>query len=314
VDLINNGTGYASTADIFTNELRNPDTNAGFYVTIHTLSPSTDLTPFTLKVSTSSGNFTIPQYNQLVLNGRESKIIVTDFTVGKEKLVYSTAEILTVSVQDEIPLVFLWLPEGEDGEFILTGVKSASVLKKEGCSALNITQRSGGLVISYTQASGTCVLKFDNGYRFALVDRSTAYLAWVPSTSVDPYTPENSTGMSKYAEYLFWHLRFTVIVQGPYLVRSVSITGTTLQLTGDYSNTTDIEVYAPHSITHVTFNGENTQVSKTSYGSLVGKLGVCSETTASIQAKLPVLTSWKFNDGLPERMADYDDSRWTGES
>lgn len=167
-----------------------------------------DLTPFTLKVSTSSGNFTIPQYNKLVLNGRESKIIVTDFTVGKEKLVYSTAEILTVSVQDEIPLVFLWLPEGEDGEFILTGVKSATVLKKDGCSNLNTTKRSGGLVVSYTQAAGTCVLKFDNGYRLALVDRASAYSAWMPSTSVDPYTPENSTGKPKLNVYSVLSLTF----------------------------------------------------------------------------------------------------------
>lgn len=196
VDLVNNGTGYASTPDIFTNELRNPDTNAAFYVTIHTSSPSTNLTAFRLKVSTSSGNFTIPQYNQLVLNGRESKIILTDFTVGKEKLVYLTAEVLTVSTQDNMPLVFLWLPEGEDGEFILTGVRSASVLKQDGCSNLNTTQRSGGLVVSYTQNTGSCVLKFDNGYRFALVDRLAAYNTWIPSTSADPYTAENSTGLS----------------------------------------------------------------------------------------------------------------------
>lgn len=196
VDLINNGTGYASTADIFTNELRNPDTNAGFYVTIHTSSPSTNFTSFKLNVSTSSGNFSIPQYNELVLNGRESKIIVTDFSVGKERLVYSTAEILAVSIQDSMPLVFLWLPEGEDGEFVLTGVQSASVLKQDGCSSLNTTQRSGSLVISYTQASGACVLKFDNGFRFVLIDRNTAYSTWVPSTSADPYAPENSTSKS----------------------------------------------------------------------------------------------------------------------
>ncbi|CZR58948.1 related beta-galactosidase B [Phialocephala subalpina] len=295
VDLINNGTGYASTPDIFTNELRNPDTNAGFYVTVHTSSPSTNLTPFKLKVSTSSGNFTIPQYNQLVLNGRESKIIVTDFTVGKEKLVYSTAEVLTVSTQDKTPLVFLWLPEGEDGEFILTGVKSAAVFKKDGCSALNTTQRSGGLVVSYTQATGSCVLKFDNGYRFALVDRSTAYYTWVPSTSTDPYTPENST----------------VIVQGPYLARTAVNTESALELTGDYSNATDIEVFAPSSVSHLKFNGQSIKVSKTTYGSLVGKLGACSETIASIQAKLPALSGWKVNDGLPERLANYDDSKWT---
>src|ERR1700710_1766724 len=61
VDLIGNGTQYASTSAIYTTELRNPDTNGAFYVTIHTSSPSFDLTPFKLYVSTSVGNLTIPQ-------------------------------------------------------------------------------------------------------------------------------------------------------------------------------------------------------------------------------------------------------------
>ena len=103
-----------------------------------------------------------------------------------------------------------------------------------------------------------------------------------------------------------------VIVQGPYLVRSASNTESALELTGDYSNITNLEVYAPASVSHIKFNGESIEVSRTSYGSLVGRLNAYSETTASIQAKLPSLGSWKVNDGLPERKPNYDDSRWTG--
>jgi hypothetical protein len=197
VDLIGNGTQYSSNPAIYTSELRNPDTNGAFYVTIHTSSPSTDLTPFQLYVSTSLGNLTIPQQaTNLVLNGRESKIIVTDFGVGNEKLIYSTAEVFTVSTQDSLPLVILWLPAGESGEFLLTGVKSSSILKSDGCSNVKSTTSNGGLLVSYTQSVGSCAIKFNNGYRFVLIDRSTAYASWVPSTSTDPFTPENSTGQS----------------------------------------------------------------------------------------------------------------------
>ena len=195
VDLIGNSTAYASTSDIYTTELRNPDTNAAFYVTIHTSSPSKALTPFKLNVSTSAGNFVIPQYtNDIVLDGRDSKIIVTDFHIGKEKLIYSTAEVLTVSIQDSQPLVFLWLPTGESGEFLVSGVQSASLLKEDGCSNVAFEPNSGGLLVSYTQSAGSCALKLNNGFRFVLVARSTAYYTWVPSLSTDPYTPENSTG------------------------------------------------------------------------------------------------------------------------
>lgn len=195
VDLINNGTEYASTPLIYTSELRNPDTNAAFYVTIHTSSPSTDLTSFKLDVSTSEGNLTIPKYaSDIVLDGRQSKIIVTDFPVGKQKLVYSTAEILTVTVQDGKPIVILWLPQGESGEFFLTGVHHGQVLKSKGSSNVHFESTKAGIIASYTQGAGSSVFEFDNGYQIVVMDRSTAYYTWMPTTSADPYTPENSTG------------------------------------------------------------------------------------------------------------------------
>jgi hypothetical protein len=314
VDHIGNGTQYTSTPAIYTSELRNPDTNGAFYVTIHTPSPSTDLTPFKLYVSTSAGNLTLPQQaGNLVLNGRESKVIVTDFGVGSEKLIYSTAEIFTVSTQDNLPLAFLWLPAGESGEFLLSGVTSSSILKNDGCSNVQSTTSNGGLLVLYTQSAGSCAIKFNNGYRFVLIDRSTAYASWVPSTSTDPYTPENSTGMSCEA----WRgstQEFSVVVQGPYLVRSAAVAHETIDLTGDWSNTTNLEVFALSSVSHVRFNGEEIPVSKTAYGSLVGSLEDRSHTIASTQAQLPTLKAWKVNDGLPERNANYDDSRWVGRS
>ncbi|KAJ5033394.1 uncharacterized protein L3040_008511 [Drepanopeziza brunnea f. sp. 'multigermtubi'] len=296
VNLIRNSKLYASDPAIFTSELRNPDTNAGFYVTVHFSSPSRDLTPFKLTVATTMGNLTIPMYAEsIVLNGRESKIVVTDFALGKQKLVYSTAEVLTVSTQDETPLLFLWLPASESGEFWLSGVRSASLLKEDGCSNFQVNERSGGLVISYKQLQGTCVVKFDNGYRVVLIDRSAAYGTWFPSTSSDPFTPEDST----------------VIVLGPYLVRSAAISGEVLELEGDWTGSTSIEVFAASAISRVSFNGESVEVSRTGYGSLVGTLGTSIHTIESIRAGLPALTGWEVADGFPERLAEYDDSKWT---
>ncbi|KAH8683399.1 glycoside hydrolase superfamily [Tricladium varicosporioides] len=296
VDRINNNTAYASTTAIFTTELRNPDTNGAFYVTAHTLSPSKDLTPFRLNVSTSEGAFSIPQYaKDIVLNGRESKIIITDFGVGSQKIVYSTAEVLAVSVQDGLPLVVLWLPAGQSGEFFLTGVKRGSVSKGDGCSDIDFKQVEGGIIAFYTQLNGSAVIEFDNHFRFMLVDRSTAYYTWMPSLSADPYTPENST----------------IIVQGPYLIRKASISGKMLAITGDWSMATEVEIFAPTSVERVSFNGASLSVRRTSHGSLVGRLAAPGHSVASIQAKLPALNKWRVNDGLPERRVSYDDSRWT---
>ncbi|CZS96523.1 related to Probable beta-galactosidase B [Rhynchosporium agropyri] len=296
VDLISNGTSIASTQAIFTSELRNPDTNAGFYVTIHTSSPSRELTSFKLHVSTSVGNLTIPQNTtDIVLKGRESKIIVTDFALGKERLVYSTAEVLTFSTQDNKPVLFLWLPVEESGEFLLSGAKSASLEEKSGCSDFHHHETSNGLIISYKQLQGKCVVQFDNGYRVVLLDRSTAYETWFPSTSSDPYTPENST----------------IIVQGPYLVRSASVFEKTLTLRGDWSSSNSLEIFAPSTISNVIFNDKNIKVSRTRYGSLVGALAASKHSVESIRGGLPGLTAWKVAEGLPERETEYDDSNWT---
>ncbi|KAI9049599.1 hypothetical protein LZ554_006625 [Drepanopeziza brunnea f. sp. 'monogermtubi'] len=296
VNLVRNSILYASNPAILTSELRNPDTNAGFYVTVHASSPSRDLTPFKLSVATTMGNLTIPMYAEsIVLNGRESKIVVTDFALGEQKLVYSTAEVLTVSTQDETRLLFLWLPASESGEFWLSGVHSASLLKENGCSHFRVNERSAGLVISYTQLQGTCVVKFDNGYRVVLIDRSAAYGTWFPSTSSDPFTPEDST----------------VIVHGPYLVRSAAISGELLELEGDWTGSTSVEVFAASAVSRVSFNGKSVEVSRTGYGSLVGTLGTSIHTIESIRAGLPALTGWEVADGFPERLAEYDDSKWT---
>lgn len=199
VERVGNSSSYASTPSIFADELRNVDTHSGFYVLVHSDSTSSALTDFKLDVSTSEGNFTIPrQGGHITLNGRQSKILVTDFKVGKEKLVYSTAEILTVSVQDSKPVTVFWLPAGENGEIFITGVRLGLILKGDGCSKIKfklVSLVKGGIIISYTQGVGSCVIKFENGYRFVLVDRSAAYKTWVPSLSTNPFTPENSTGM-----------------------------------------------------------------------------------------------------------------------
>jgi hypothetical protein len=108
------------------------------------------------------------------------------------------------------------------------------------------------------------------------------------------------------------YLRVTVVVQGPYLVRSVAIERGILEISGDWANTTDLEVFAPSSVSQLVFNGQPVRTTRTSYGSLIGQLGACQDSVTTIQSLLPPLGNWKMNDGLPERIPSYDDSRWTG--
>lgn len=95
-------------------------------------------------------------------------------------------------------------------------------------------------------------------------------------------------------------------------MRTANIDGDTIHVTGDWSNQTRVEIWAPKNVVRATFNGLPLEVVKSEYGTLVGALQVAKFTTQSVEAQLPVLTEWKMEEGLPELEPTYDDSRWTG--
>ncbi|GKZ78027.1 hypothetical protein AnigIFM56816_001151 [Aspergillus niger] len=287
-DLIGNGTQYTNNTAVKAYELRNPTTNAGFYVTLHEDSTVGTNEAFNLRVNTSAGNLIVPRLGGSIrLNGHQSKIIVTDFTFGSETLLYSTAEVLTYAVIDKKPTLVLWVPTGESGEFAVKGAKSGSVVSKcQSCPAINFHQQGGNLIIGFTQSQGMSVVQIDNDIRVVLLDRTAAYKFWAPALTEDPLVPEDEA----------------VLIQGPYLVRSASLEKSTLAIKGDSINETAVEIFAPENVKTITWNGKQLKTSKSSYGSLKATIAA----PASIQ--LPAFTSWKVNDSLPERLPTYDAS------
>jgi hypothetical protein len=288
----NGTTNYTGNPSVFAQELYNVDNHARFYVAKHTNTTLTSLETFNLRVKTSVGDLTIPQYApHIALDGRQAKVLVTDFNAGPQKIIYSTAEVLAVSVQDKRPLVALWVPTGETGEFYLKGVKRAQVAVCDGCENVKFHKAKGGLIVSFLQNAGRTVLTFDNGVRVVIMDRTYAYKSWQPELTNDPHSP----------------LDQSVIVVGPYLVRSATDQGKVLALTGDWDSETDLEIFAPSCYKKLTFNGKEVKVKKTKYGSLTGTLSAPASTAEDITALLPTL-EWKVSDALPERSLDYDDS------
>ena len=85
---------YVNTDLIATTPLLGKST--GFYIVRHAYYNSTEPTNYRLTLPTSKGVMNIPQVSStLTLNGRDSKIHVTDYDVGGYVLLYSSAEILT---------------------------------------------------------------------------------------------------------------------------------------------------------------------------------------------------------------------------
>ncbi|KAL4970271.1 glycoside hydrolase family 35 protein [Aspergillus stella-maris] len=281
-DRLGNGTQYTSNAAVSATELRNPETNAAFYVTNHEDTTVGTDELFRLHADTSQGPLTIPRHGGAIrLNGHQSKIIVTDFSIGSETLLYSTAEVLTYEIFDGKPTLALWLPAGESGEFAIKGAKSGSA-----ASPVRFNQGNSTLTVGYNQTEGINVVELDNDVRVLLLDRQAAYTFWAPALATDPLVPEGES----------------VLVSGPYLVRHADLSGSTLALRGDSGGETTLEVFAPQKVKKVTWNGKDLNVSKTSHGSLKADLA------APPTIELPPLSRWKVSDSLPERFADYDDS------
>jgi hypothetical protein len=78
----------------------------------------------------------------------------------------------------------------------------------------------------------------------------------------------------------------------------------TIRLTGDSTNATLVEVFAPSSIQTISWNDKVLQTTKTSYGSLTAN--VAGPNASNFSA--PTLGSWKVQDSLPERLAAHNDS------
>lgn len=194
-DLIGNGTQYTDNSAVRAYELRNPSTNAGFYATFHVNTSSGTNEAFHLKVDTSAGSLTVPSHGGVLrLNGHQSKIVVTDFTFGSAKLLYSTAEVLTFSILDGVPTLALWVPTGESGEFNIHGAKKGSIKSCQGCSKVKFIKEHGGLTATFTQSYGMSVLEID-GIRVLLLDRTYAYEFWAPALTTSPFVPATENGI-----------------------------------------------------------------------------------------------------------------------
>ena len=284
-----NGTGYSvSDPGVWSCVLRNPDTGAGFYVVQQNNTPSEALIDFDVYVQTSRGNLTLPN---VTLNGRQSKIIVTDYNFGNYTLLYSTAEVLTFANLD-LDVLILYLDAGQHGTIAFR--EPVSPIFDFYGSTIKFTTSRNNLTTSYSyiQGSSATVVRFQGGPLVYLLDRTTAYGLHAPPTSSNP-------GISPSEQ---------IIVLGPYLVRNATQSGNTVALVGDLANSTKIEVYTGNNALNlITWNGKALATSKSSYGSLVAQ----AEGPEERQISLPKLSDWKSADSLPEASPSYDDSRWT---
>lgn len=287
-----NGTGNAvSTQDIWTWVLRNPNTTAGFYVTQHSKSSSRAVTDFSIYLQTSLGPITVPNVQ---LNGRQSKIAVTDYHFGEHTLLYSSVDILTYGLFDSTSVLVLYLEAGQIGGFAFPGNVS---FKSYGTTNVTTSRVKTNVTSSYTQfvykqSTGKTAVQLSNGVMIYLLDVSTAWSFWAAATTSDPNVAANEQ----------------IFVIGPYLVRNASVSSNVVSINGDNINSTVLEVFVGDTnVDTITWNGARLATKKTVYGSLEADL----TSTLDRKVIIPTLAGWQVADSLPEIARDYDDSSWT---
>jgi hypothetical protein len=246
------------------------------------------LTAFNLTVTTSAGAVTIPRaVPNISLNGRQSKVIVTDYNYGSSGFIlWSTAPVFFAGHIGNRDVLYIIADSGEPSELTLSH-------------------------------STTVDFRFPNGVTgggpFAVVDTETSLVLVSTSFTAGSFFAPVLDGTGSHAS--FWQIgtNSTLLVGGPHLVRNASLgEDGTLALHGDLNASVTLQVIGPPQMKAVTWNGEavarndaaTSNLSRFS-GTFVGHL-----TFSKPEITVPALTKWRFGDGLPEIQATFDDSNW----
>ena len=271
------------------------------------------ITTFKLNVTTQNGALQIPLVApEITLDGRESKVVVTDYTFGSSKLLYSTAQIFYASTIDKRDILFLHGDISQDHEatLVLTGTPNkvqntqSSLIK---FTTSNSSLASGNTIVSFLPGIEGLVTVWDSDRQLVLyADSVTAATFWSPviaGPSNDPLANYWGLGTNE-----------SILVGGPYLVRDAKLSGSTLALRGDLKTDVRLTLIAPRNVRYITWNDQpvfgdfSVASSLSSIGGFVGYLRRRHSLTSGI--KVPKLTGWKFRDSLPEIQESFNDDTW----
>lgn len=140
--------------------------NGSFFIIRHSDYTSTASTNYKLDLPTSRGKVSIPAlYGSLTLNGRDSKIVVTDYDVHGSTLLYSTAEILTHQKYNDRVVLVVYTGAGETNELAIKTMHKPRILAGDGVAV----HHDGDLAImTWDTSNDRKVIRVGNLYIFAI--------------------------------------------------------------------------------------------------------------------------------------------------
>ncbi len=257
---------------------KSPETGARFLLVTHKPSNGQTNDRFTVTADLPDGRYTLP----MQLDGFDAKWLVAGVNLGGQRLVYSTSELQAALTIDGSGLVLVYGRAGEAGETVLRYASAPKVTVIEGGATSAFDAGRGDLKLGYTHRGLTRVRISGGGRPDLLL-----------------LIGDEAEGAK------FWRLGDT-LVRGPALVRSASVKGGTLALTGDTREASPLEIWAPAGVRNLTWNGAKAAFARTSSGSLAAT----APLPGPADFALPALAGWRTAPGSPEADPGFDDSDW----
>ncbi|KZL63995.1 glycoside hydrolase family 35 protein [Colletotrichum tofieldiae] len=286
---------YSRTTDITVTPLLGNGTGS-FFVVRHSNYSSLATTDYTLRLPTSEGNITIPQFRDLLqLGRRDSKVIITDYRVGNTTLLYSTAEIYTWKVYKNQTVLVVYSGPDESHEMAIK--TKATPLLIEGTS-IDHHYVNSTLLLSWVTSTTRRVVQVDHLFIYIL-DRNSAYNYWVTDKPGGNSQPSYGTSIMS---------PDSLIINGGYLIRSVSIQGDTLRIQADFNRTTELEILGVDAeVTKLEVNGKPLDHTRNNLTNWIARPSLMDSAFTVPDLKT---LNWTFLDSLPEISPGYDDSAW----
>ena len=261
----------------------NPDDHTHFYELRHARSTSTatDRTHFAI-----AGYARVPQRpgTTITVAGRDAKLLIAGYAMDGQRLQYSTSELMTHAPIGGRDVALFYGRAGEDGETVLRYSARPKV-----------TVRAGDVRVSWDAAR--------HDLRLDYIHHGLADVAIRPAQG----RPLELLLASEAVTAHFWRqdtAAGAVLVRGPELVRTASVHGAALALTGDTSAGCTLTAIAPPAVRTVSWNGRAVAMRRGADGSLNGRLA------GPPPVALPALRRWRYRRGSPEAEPGFDDRGW----
>jgi hypothetical protein len=262
-------------------------------------------------LTTSSQSLMIPlTVPSITLSGRQSKLIITSSSFGaRSSIVYTTAQIFHSGVVGGRDIVFFYGDAAQAHEIALTltGEANAKIVLPDTVTSEEVVVLPNTTIFSISEGTTGLVTLHDSETQLVLyADRDTATTFWAPIIA------DSSEG-DPFREYWGLGTNQSVLVGGPYLVRTANVEGSTLNLLGDLNASIPLTVIVPNHISSITWNGRKISSSPatsiSSQGAFRGSLAL-SDKVKGVNTTIPKLTGWRFKDSVPEIRDGFDDSEW----